>query len=251
MVSPGKVAFTLFGVDIMWYGVLIGIGMLLACSIAYMRAPRHEIDKDRFLDMLLISVPVGIVGARLYYVVFEWERYADNLGEIFNIRNGGLAIHGGLIFGLGCAAILCKVWKVNALDVLDIALPSVALAQAIGRWGNFFNEEAHGGSTDFPINVLIDGQTYHATFLYESVWCLLLCVVLLLIDRNRKFKGQIALLYGILYSLERFFVEGLRTDSLMIGDFRMAQLLSLTVIAVCIVLYIIAVKRQKKGTKEI
>ena len=130
---------------------------------------------------------MGIIGARAYYVLFNWDWYAGDIMAIINIRQGGLAIHGGLILGLGTAAVLCKVFKVNPVEVLDLCAPSIAIGQAIGRWGNYFNSEAHGGPTNLPWGVLIDGRTYHPTFLYESIWCLLLFFLLLLVEAH----GQI------------------------------------------------------------
>ena len=175
--------------------------------------------------------------------------------RIINIREGGLAIHGGLLYGFGAAVILCYFWKVRPLNALDLVAPAVALAQSIGRWGNYFNSEAHGGPTDLPWAVTIDGITYHPTFLYESIWCFLLFFILIYIDNRRKFEGQTILLYGILYSIERFFVEGLRTDSLMLGPFRQAQVISIVIIVVCIIAYVILSKRIKakgnnKGTEK-
>ena len=244
MPVPNPVAFSIFGIDVMWYGILISLGMVLAVLISYKRAPRHDIQPDKVLDFVLICIPLGIIGARLYYVIFNWDYYAGDLMKIINIRSGGLAIHGGLIFGLGAAVILCLVWKYKPLNVLDLVIPTVALAQSIGRWGNYFNSEAHGGPTDLPWAVMIDGVPCHPTFLYESIWCFLLFVFLLWLDNRRKFEGQIFLLYGILYSIERFFVESLRTDSLMIGPFKQAQVLSLTVIVVCAVMYVILNRRH-------
>ena len=219
MPIPNPVAFTVFGIEVRWYGVLIALGMVLATLLTYKRAPRHGLEPDRVLDFILICIPVGIIGARLYYVVFNWSMYEGDFLKLINLRLGGLAIHGGLIFGIAAAVILCAVWKIRPLNVMDLAVPGVALAQAIGRWGNYFNSEAHGGPTDLPWAVMVNGQTYHPTFLYESIWCFLLFLFLIYMDNHRRFEGQIFLLYGILYSVERFFVEALRTDSLMIGPF--------------------------------
>lgn len=250
MPVPNPVAFTVFGIDVMWYGVVIASGIVLATIITYKRAARHGLQSEKILDFVLICLPAGIIGARLYYVVFNWEMYSGDFLKMINTRLGGLAIHGGLIFGLGAAAILCIIWKIRPLNVIDLAIPSVALAQAIGRWGNYFNSEAHGGPTDLPWAVTVDGQTYHPTFLYESIWCLILFFVLIYIDNRRQFEGQIFLLYGILYSVERFFVEWLRTDSLMIGPFKQAQVFSLTVIIVFIIIYAFLYKHWKKESKN-
>ena len=246
MPIPNPVAFTVFGIEVRWYGVLIALGMVLATLLTYKRAPRHGLEPDRVLDFILICIPVGIIGARLYYVVFNWSMYEGDFLKIINLRLGGLAIHGGLIFGIAAAVILCAVWKIRPLNIMDLAVPGVALAQAIGRWGNYFNSEAHGGPTELPWAVTVNGQTYHPTFLYESIWCFLLFLFLIYMDNHRRFEGQIFLLYGILYSVERFFVEALRTDSLLIGPFKQAQVLSLSVIIVFTIAYVILYKHWKK-----
>ncbi|MEG2298781.1 MAG: prolipoprotein diacylglyceryl transferase, partial [Anaerovoracaceae bacterium] len=147
---PNPIAFTLFNIDVRWYGILIATGMLLAIIIVYKRAPKHEILSDSVLDILLVSIPFGIIGARLYYVVFQWENYGFDLAKIANLRSGGLAIHGGLMAGLLVAYIMCRHKKINYLNATDLAVPAVALAQAIGRWGNFFNAEVYGVETSLP-----------------------------------------------------------------------------------------------------
>lgn len=249
MPEPNPVAFTIFNIDIMWYGVLITSGIVLATAICYRRAPKHGLEGDRILNFVIICVPAAIIGARIYYVIFNWQMYAGDFMKMINIRLGGLAIHGGLIFGFAAAVILCIIWKVRPLNILDLAAPCVALAQSIGRWGNYFNSEAHGGPTNLPWAITVDGQEVHPTFLYESIWCLLLFFVLIYIDNRRRFEGQIILLYGVLYSAERFFVESLRTDSLMIGPFKQAQVISLASIAVCSALYIV-LRRKKKSLQK-
>lgn len=245
MPVPEPVAFTIFGIDIMWYAVLITSGMIIATVICCVRAPKHDLTLDQIINFVIICIPAAIIGARLYYVVFNWEFYASDIKKILNIRGGGLAIHGGLIFAFVAVCILCAVWKLRPLNVLDLAVPCIAIAQAIGRWGNYFNSEAHGGPTDLPWAITVNGQSVHPTFLYESIWCFLLFFFLIYVDNRRKFEGQTLLLYGILYSAERFFVEALRTDSLMIGPFKQAQVLSLSVIAVCIIAYLILYRRCK------
>ena len=245
MPVPEPVAFTIFGIDIMWYAVLITSGMIIAPVICCVRAPKHDLTSDQIINFVIICIPAAIIGARLYYVVFNWEFYAGDIKKILNIRGGGLAIHGGLIFAFVAVCILCAVWKLRPLNVLDLAAPCIAIAQAIGRWGNYFNSEAHGGPTDLPWAITVNGQSVHPTFLYESIWCFLLFFFLIYVDNRRKFEGQTLLLYGILYSAERFFVEALRTDSLMIGPFKQAQVLSLSVIAVCIIAYLILYRRCK------
>ncbi len=245
MPTPNPVAFSIFEIDIMWYGIIIAAAMVLAVMILYRRAPVHDISSDRSLDFVLVTIPMGVIGARLYYVLFNWADYAGDFGKIINIRNGGLAIHGGLILGFLSAVLLCRLWDIKPMNLLDLAAPCIAIAQSIGRWGNYFNQEAHGGPTNLPWAIPVDGQMVHPTFLYESIWCFLLFFVLVFVDNNRKFEGQTFLLYGILYSLERFFVEALRTDSLMIGPFRQAQLLSGSVFVIFIIAYIVLRRKNK------
>ena len=247
MRAPDPVAFTLFGMDIMWYGVLIGTGFVLAIILCYKRAPKHGIQSDHILDFAIFLIPASIIGARAYYVLFSWENYAGDLWKILNIRNGGLAIHGGIIAGFIVGLLVCKYHKIDILELADLVFPTVALAQAIGRWGNFFNSEAHGGPTDLPWAVWADGQYVHPTFLYESLWCFALFWFLLWLDKRRAFPGQIACLYGMLYSLERGLVEQLRTDSLMIGSFKHAQVLSFFVFVLCLALYIILRNKRKRS----
>lgn len=279
MPVPDPVAFTVFHIDIMWYAVLISFGIVLSTAICCRRAPSHGLTSDQILNFVIICIPAGIVGARLYYVLFHWSWYAGDLFRIINIRGGGLAIHGGLIAGLGTAVFLCWLWKVRPLNLLDLAAPSIALAQSIGRWGNYFNSEAHGGPTSLPWGIPVDGVTVHPTFLYESIWCFLLFLFLLWLDRRTAsketgatrraksgakagsaaksakagaaqtkrpgaFEGRIILVYGMLYSVERFFVEALRTDSLMIGPFKQAQVISLVIFTVCLVGYLILRRRN-------
>ncbi|MBQ4649795.1 MAG: prolipoprotein diacylglyceryl transferase [Firmicutes bacterium] len=246
MVSPGRVAISIFGFDIMWYGLLIGLGFMTATLISYKRAPLHNVKPDFIIDLIIWMIPAAIVGARAYYVIFSWDNYAGNWAKIFDIRSGGLAIHGGLILCFLVGYFVCKHYKQSFIGTCDLAAAVIPLAQAIGRWGNFFNEEAHGGPTDLPWAQIIDGVGYHPTFLYESLWCLALSIFLLWFDtKHRKFDGQIICLYMILYSVERFFVEGLRTDSLMTGSLRQAQLISLALIAAGAVLYVFLKKRSE------
>lgn len=246
---PDPIAFSVLGLDIRWYGILIAFGILLGLLVAYLRAPSYQINPDRLIDFALISIPVAVIGARLYYVLFNWEMYQGDFFRMINIRLGGLAIHGGLLFGLITAALLCKIWSVRPLVLLDLVAPSIALAQSIGRWGNYFNQEAHGGPTDLPWGIVVNGEVVHPTFLYESVWCFLIFFVLLFVSRRRSFTGQIFLLYGILYSFERFFVEGLRTDSLMLGPLRTAQVVSAIIFILFLLIYIVMRKKYSRRNR--
>ena len=239
------VAFRIFGIDIMWYGVLISLGVLLGVFFAVKEARRIGFKEDNVLDFLLIAIPVAIIGARAYYVIFSWDYYSQNPSEIINIRNGGLAIHGALIAGVITGILFCKKRKINVLQLLDILMPSVALGQAIGRWGNFVNQEAHGGPTDLPWGIVVNGQKVHPTFLYESIINIAVFVFLTWFARKKKTThGQILALYLILYSAGRFFVEGLRTDSLMFLNMRVAQLISLAMILSGAVLWYIVRKKK-------
>jgi phosphatidylglycerol---prolipoprotein diacylglyceryl transferase len=232
-----SIAFSVLGLPIRWYGIMISLGILAALLLAAYTYRIKALSYDELINAFLIAFPSAIVGARLYYVIFEFRTYKDNLLDIFNIRQGGLAIHGGILFGLGAAFFYMKYKKENFLRYADAAAPSIILAQAIGRWGNFFNQEAHGGAVSneyiskFPSfiqkGMLIDGQYYHPTFLYESLWNLACSVVLVYILKKSKNDGIVIFTYLGLYSIGRFFIEGLRTDSLMLGNIRIAQLISL------------------------
>lgn len=246
MGTPNPIAFTLMGFEVRWYGILIGIGFLLAILLSYKRAPKFGIEGDTILDLSLFMLPLSIIGARAYYVIFSWDYYAGDIHKILNIRNGGLAIHGGLIVGVIVAFCVCKYKKIRFTDIADLIFPNVALAQSIGRWGNYFNSEAHGGPTDLPWGIMVDGQKVHPTFLYESIWCFILFILLTYLSRNRKFSGQIVCLYGMLYSIERILVEHLRTDSLMIGPFKQAQVFSFCVAIACLIIYIYLNNKSKR-----
>ena len=251
MESPGRIAFSLFGVDVMWYGIMVALGIILGFLVIYYRAPRyHGITRDRTFSLVILILIAALLGTRIYYVIFEWEYYGANPHEIFNFRAGGLAIHGGLIFGCLMAALLARIYKIKFLNIVDVFFVGIPLGQAIGRWGNFFNSEAHGTPTDLPWAVIVDGVPVHPAFLYESIWCFILVYILWRVDNNRKFVGQTFLLYCILYSIERFLVESLRTDSLMVqmpwGDFRQAQVISILAIAGAGFLYLFLYRWEKK-----
>ncbi|MFO7887447.1 MAG: prolipoprotein diacylglyceryl transferase [Eubacteriales bacterium] len=225
------VAFSIFNIDIMWYGILIGAGVLIGTLLALREARKIGFRDEDLMDLLIFAIPLAIVGARLYYVIFQFDYYKNNITEIFNIRGGGLAIHGGIIAAVLVGAIFCKIRKVNFWQIADITAPSIILGQAIGRWGNFINQEAYGTVTDLSWGIIINGQKVHPTFLYESLWNIVVFIFLLWYRRKvRKKDGEVFLLYGILYSIGRFFIEGMRTDSLMFGDFRVAQLISIIIV---------------------
>jgi phosphatidylglycerol:prolipoprotein diacylglycerol transferase len=249
-VLSAKVAFSIGDIDIMWYGIIIAAAFSICIFMISKRASGHGITSDKALNYSIFISVAAIIGARVYYVIFEWQHYAKDPARIFQVREGGLAIHGGIIFGCLIAIILCKLWKDKPLNIMDLFFVSVPLGQAIGRWGNYFNGEAHGGPTDLPWGIMVDGQNVHPTFFYESLWCLFLFFLLWYIDNRRKFTGQVFLLYCMLYSAERYFVEGLRTDSLMLGDLKQAQVLSAAAGIAALVAYVCLRKRHVAGPNK-
>lgn len=240
------IAFTLFGIEVRWYGIFIAIGAMLAIYFGEKLIERNpRIPKESIVDMSLLALPLGIVGARLYYVLFEWEYYSQHTSEIFAIRNGGLAIHGGLLVGAFVIFLFSKTKKVQFLDLLDMIVGGVALAQGIGRWGNFMNGEAHGGPTDLPWAIPVDGVMVHPTFLYESILDIgIFLFIYFYLSKRRKYPGELSGAYLILYSIGRFFIEGLRTDSLYIGPLKTAQVMSLIGIAIGAFLLINVYRRK-------
>lgn len=275
------VAFTIFGWDVYWYGILIAIGFSLALVYGYRNAKRYDINLDKLLDVVLVTVPVAILCARTYYVLFDGVKlksFADffGLGESSGVS--GLAIYGGVIGAVVAGGIMCKIKKINILSCFDLAAPAFLIGQGIGRWGNFVNQEAFGTFTgsswwgmesektisymrDFMVDkAYSEGASYdelleitgegmvHPCFLYESIWCLLGFLVLHHFSKKRRFKGEIGLLYCVWYGFGRGFIELLRTDSLMIGPFKVSSLLSF---AICIgAIIAILVIRNKMGKKQ-
>ncbi|MFA6807462.1 MAG: prolipoprotein diacylglyceryl transferase [Eubacteriales bacterium] len=254
------IAFQLGSFTIHWYGIFIALAFSLGILLANYHAPLRNVDPDKLSNLLLMVIPAALIGARIYYVIFSWNFYTQNPSEILAIWHGGLAIHGGIIGGF-----LAGYWYVRrekdlaVWPVADVIAPSLILGQAIGRWGNFFNQEAHGGPVSsefiskFPSfiqqGMYIDGQYFHPTFLYESLCNGIIFIFLLWLIR-RKFlpEGTVTLSYLILYSIGRFFIEGLRTDSLMLGPFRVAQLVSLVGIFLGSTLLYFLFKRKYKKT---
>ncbi|MBU5438184.1 prolipoprotein diacylglyceryl transferase [Tissierella sp. MSJ-40] len=237
------VAFQLFGIEVRWYGILISLGVVIGAILALREVKRVGIEEDTLIDLLLYAIPICLIGARAYYVIFSWEEYRHNPIEIFNIRGGGLAIHGVILSAIFVTLIFCRKRNVDFWKITDSCAPSLILAQAIGRWGNFINQEAYGSPTNLPWGIMVNGQRVHPTFLYESIWNFLLFLFLLWYRKNRKkVPGEVFLLYLMLYSFIRFFVEGLRTDSLMLGSIRVAQLISIVGILIPFYYFI---KRRK------
>lgn len=225
-----RIAFTIFGVDVAWYGIIISLGMILGVVVASIRAKRAGLHSDTIVDMAIIVIPLAIIGARIYYFIFTYNPEIHSLLDVFDFRSGGLAIHGGLIGGILGGFLFTKYKKIYFWNLADIVAPSIILGQAIGRWGNYVNQEAHGGPTDLPWAIEVDGQMVHPTFLYESLWNIGIFIFLLWYSKKKKVTGEVFLFYLALYSLGRMFIEGLRTDSLMLGEFRVAQLISLAII---------------------
>ena len=259
------VAIDLGVIEIRWYGLIIAVGILLALYMAVRESEKRGLAKDTFLDLVLYAVPIAIISARIYYVIFQWDYYSQNLGEIIKIWNGGIAIHGALIGSVITAYVFTKVKGISFWKLADIAAPSILLGQAIGRWGNFINQEAHGGEVsrafleglylpDWIINQMyIEGPIgefayYHPTFLYESLWNFVGVILLLALRNVNLRRGESFLTYVIWYSVGRFFIEGLRTDSLMVtSDLRAAQLISVALIIGSVALL---VYRRVKGLSK-
>ncbi|HAR4497588.1 TPA: prolipoprotein diacylglyceryl transferase [Staphylococcus aureus] len=244
------VAFNLGPLSVRWYGIIIAVGILLGYFVAQRALVKAGLHKDTLADIIFYSALFGFIAARIYFVIFQWPYYAENPGEIIKIWHGGIAIHGGLIGGFIAGVIVCKVKNLNPFQIGDIVAPSIILAQGIGRWGNFMNHEAHGGPVsrafleqlhlpNFIIeNMYINGQYYHPTFLYESIWDVAGFIILVNIRKHLKL-GETFFLYLTWYSFGRFFIEGLRTDSLMLtSNIRVAQLVSILLILISISLII-------------
>lgn len=227
------IAFSIFGIDIAWYGVLISLGVFIGSILAINQSIKKGWHEETLIDFILWVVPLSFIGARLYYVVFAWDMYKDNPISALNFRQGGLAIHGAIITAIIVAIVFTRKRKLSFWELADISAPSLVLAQSIGRWGNYINQEAYGRPTDLPWGILIDGVKVHPTFLYESLWNFGVFLYLLWYRKNKqKVDGEIFLLYIILYSFIRFWIEGLRTDSLMLGSIRVAQLVSIAGIVI-------------------
>ena len=269
-----SVAFTVFGHEVNWYGIIIAFGFVLAVLYGGRMAYKWKMSLDGMTDVLIWGTIFGIICARAYYVIFEWSYYKDHLIEIPQIWNGGIAIYGGIIGALIGAAIGCKIGKINFPNLLDLGALGLLIGQGIGRWGNFFNQEAFGVNTDtapfrmwsLKIQHTLEASAdalaakgievdptmpVHPTFLYESVWCILGFFILnYIVKKQRKFKGEVFLLYGVWYGAERAVVEGLRTDSLYIGNttLRVSQLLSMIIVLVFAAALVVCFVKLKKGT---
>jgi len=263
-----QIAFTIFGKSIYWYGIIITFGIILAVFLAYLRLNKKASNQkskdikdnkfglsfDDITDFVILAIPLGVICARIYYVLFKFDSYIENPLDIFKIWNGGLAIYGGIIGGIVSCLIFCKKKKKHFLDLADFCVPYLALCQSIGRWGNFINREAYGSITNsfFKMGIPnIDGEYtyYHPTFLYESISTFIIFIILINLSNNRKFKGQIFYLYLILYGIIRFFIEGLRMDSLYLlnSNIRVSQVLSIFLFVIASILYL---KNNRKKTNN-
>ncbi|ERK57172.1 prolipoprotein diacylglyceryl transferase [Gemella bergeri ATCC 700627] len=253
------IAFHLFSKPIYWYGIIIATTVLIAYLMAEKEATKRGLPDEIMLDLLLRMLPVAFIFARLYYVVFRWDNYSKNPGEIIAIWDGGIAIYGGLIGGFLVLYFFAKKRNIKIIKLLDIIAPSLLIGQALGRWGNFFNHEAFGGIVtrkylqdrlipNFIIeNMYIDGAYRQPTFLYESLWCVVALIILLVV-RNKLSQSEVFVGYLILYGTERFIVEGMRTDSLYLGVFRISQVLSL-VFVIGSLIYLILLNTKYKDKK--
>ncbi|HLO52579.1 MAG TPA: prolipoprotein diacylglyceryl transferase [Kamptonema sp.] len=249
--SPGPIVFRLGPLAIRWYGLLIASAVLIGVSLSQYLAERRRINPEAIGDLAIWLVVGAIPCARAYYVLFQWQEYAQNPGDIIAIWKGGIAIHGAILGGLAAALIFAKIQRISFWQLADLVAPSLILGQAMGRWGNFFNSEAFGGPTDLPWKLYIPPENrralppeyrqfeyFHPTFLYESIWDLMVFGLLLTLffrdlQGKRRLKiGTLFLVYMAAYSTGRIWIEGLRTDSLMLGPLRIAQVVSLTGIVV-------------------
>jgi len=249
MIDP--VAFEIGPLQVRWYGILMSTALLVGTLLALSEVRRQKINEDKFMNILIVAIPAGFVGARLYYVAFRWEYYSRFPSEIPAVWHGGLAIHGALIGAFLAGILMIRYYTMNFWKLGDIVAPSLIIGQAIGRWGNFINQEAYGYEVDparIPWAMWIDGAYRHPTFLYESLWDLLGFVFLIWLRRRSYIKeGETFLSYFIFYSLGRFIIEGFRTDSLMLGPLRMAQVISIFFIVVSILL--VWYRRRKDRNK--
>ncbi|ATW26903.1 prolipoprotein diacylglyceryl transferase [Candidatus Formimonas warabiya] len=238
---PNPVAFEIGPFAIRWYGILMSTALALGTFLAYREAEKQKIDPENIINLVVIAAPLGFIGARIYYIVFfNLEYYLSHPAEIPAVWHGGLAIHGALIGGVLGGYLVVRHYKLDFWQMADIVAPSLILGQAIGRWGNFFNQEAYGYETNLPWAMYIDGAYRHPTFLYESLWDLMVFVFLLWLRRKNWIKrGDVFASYFAFYSLGRVFVEHFRTDSLMMGPLRAAQVVSILgmIAGVCFIWY--------------
>lgn len=247
------VAFSLFGIDIYWYAIMIVTGIVMGILTLKIREKYFKIKFSEIIDLCIIVMPIAIISARIYYILFRLDYYIESPIEMLDLRSGGLAIYGGIIGGIITCYLFCKKKNINFIELLDYAAPSLAIGQAIGRWGNFFNIEAYGTQTNLPwrmgIYELGEYIEVHPTFLYESIGTFLLFIILMNI-KNRKFSGQVACTYLIGYGFIRMIIEGLRIDSLMLGNVRISQALSLLILILGFIIYCIKIRQKKMSQNK-
>ncbi|MGI6742042.1 MAG: prolipoprotein diacylglyceryl transferase [Eubacteriales bacterium] len=242
--SVNTVAFSLFGRNITWYGIIITLGIIAAVALAFLRSKKEGVVADDILDLAIYCVIFGVIGARLYYVIMKRENF-NSFYDVIAIWNGGLAIYGGIIAGFLAGFVVTKIKKMNVRKLFDVGAPSVMLGQIIGRWGNFVNAEAYGSETTLPWrmgiqNIYNPNTIYvHPTFLYESLWNLIGFILINIFYNKKKFDGEVFLWYVSWYGFGRMFIEGLRTDSLYVGPVRISQLVAILSCAACVALIIL------------
>lgn len=245
-----QIAFYLFGIPIYKYAVCIVIGIVVALFLARFSKEKFQNKFDDILEISLYTISTGIIGARFYFVIFNLKYYLSSPSQTLNFRDGGLAIYGGLITGAIVALLYCKIKNIKILNCLDYIVPFVAIAQSIGRWGNFFNVEAYGETTNSIFRMGIETVNgyieVHPVFLYESIATFLIFLFLRYKQKRRKFEGEIFLEYLILYSFVRIFLEGVRTDSLMLFNFRISQILSIFIFIISLIFFIKNTKITRK-----
>ncbi len=250
VIKVDPVAFTIGSKEVYWYGIIIAMGFCLAIVYAMYEAKRVGLSGDCISDIVLVGTPAAIVGARLYYVIFNWGEYAKNPKEIIAIWNGGLAIYGGIIAGCLAAYFYCRHKKISFLEIADVGCGSLLIGQLVGRWGNFINCEAYGRETRLPWRMgIIEGSDFayvHPTFLYESLWNLLGLIILQFIKKKKKNHGELFYFYITWYGMGRAWIEGLRTDSLYLGPVRISQLVALLCVVVGISLFVL----ERKNNEE-
>lgn len=253
VLNPPK---TFFGTNIHWYGIIIAFGMVLAILLCMYLARRNSLSEENILDVVIWATPIGIICARIYYVVFSFDQYKDRLADIFKIWEGGIAIYGCVIGAIATVLVYCRIKKLSSLKLMDVCCIGLALGQSVGRWGNFVNREAFGSAVAdtyilrmklYTTPDMTTWATVHPTFLYESLWTFALFVLLLVIIRKKKFDGQVFWTYISFYGLGRFFIEALRTDSLYLGAFRVSQLVAVVATVTGVSMLIRGYKSQNKS----
>lgn len=256
-VNPPK---NFFGTFAHWYGIIIAVGLVLAILLCLHIARKRGVLEDTIFDIVIFGAPVGIICARAYYVIFRWDYYKHNLSEIVKIWEGGIAIYGAIIGAVATVFVYCKIKRINPFKVLDISCVGLVLGQAVGRWGNFVNREAFGApatsSVPWRMKLYTDATMttwaeVHPTFLYESLWNFGVLFLLLKLTPKKKYEGQIFWTYVLLYGAGRFWIEGLRLDSLYLGNFRVSQIVALVTMVLAVVMLIVSSKKVENAQSKV